>query len=1534
MRTCKVTAVAVLCLLLTQGAAAEKTGANGITVLGDGLEFSAGSVGQSYGTVVVDGALGGVAYGEPVLGTMQLEAGFYSRMVSSPSVDYNTASTFSYTLALAAANPQGTTYDVFVSTWELADPYMAYYSTDASGRPVEGLYPDTSFYNFVQANYMDGDYAAFAATAAVTLAAEVSSGTFRFDDVGHNTLNLSFSAFENPWPAQGPGWGSTAYELAAARYGQASVVYGSHVFISGGFNGISPSSAVYRAELTVESGLGAWQPAGFMPEALYGHQLAAARGRLYVIGGRTQSAIRSLVWSADVSSLGVVSAWEPEAALDYPLYFHAAAAAGNWLHVSGGYATGGVSAGILSARFNEAGRITAWDDTYTLPAPRYAHTMTYLADRLYVIGGRDGASARSQAWVYSLGTDGENSGSYTDYTSLPAARYGHITLAAANALYVIGGNNGSTAQMTVFVSSAAAAAGAAAPWLPHSPLGVNRQFAAGAALGGTLYVLGGSDGGAPSKACYYNSLSATRYVLEASSDETFALDLHSSGLMSGYNWSFAGLQPGVSYYVRAKAVNSQGFASAYSQIGSTVTCAAIPGPAAWSDVYVTSATLNWLFNGNPSGTTYLLEYSSNTNYVPSNTVQDVSGLQYYEILQDALQQNTTYYARVRVYASPGGASRFIDLPPVFTSFDPAMDIDSPTVHVVMDEVVSWRSTNTFGCDVDFDDSGSSNSGLDRFEVKSSTANWDTLASWTPALSGINQGVYTQDWTIPQGVWEAMMEGASNYISLQVVDRVGNTTTYMDAFSVLKDTTPPVIISNYVAPAGLLTVYPGDVDSLRFEDALSGLYRAQYSVSTDVDYPGAEVIGWTTIAMPALTAGATFYEPIVSYDFVQLANAPANYFSFRAVDIAGSTHVYKSVFAIGKNVSGPGIAITAPAGLPAYLSTFTAVAGNTTETNGHVVQGTEISLFDMTAGKYYTGSAFTGGSRVWFDAADVPPAFTYTFNNLPLVGGRQYQAVARSSDSAGDYSQSFATYTFTYDVQPPGTQVLAPVNGAVYSGAVFSGSAADSVSGLSAVDIALKSAATGKWWDGAMGWNTDITTLPIVNAADWTYTFPPHLRDNLVHGASYYITARAMDQAVTPNEGRFGVTGSTFTCFDATPPPQTTDIWPSESGQRGVIKISWTTVGDNDTAGYLSAGAYKIAYSTYAGAVVSTSAAQVSIPASGLTAGTTQTTLIANLAAGASYYVTLWTADDVPNWSQASAEIMAVASVLNSGGLTGRVTDASAQAVNGVLVEALGATGAVEGSDYTDNFGNYSISGLNSEVLSVRAVLTAQDIESSVTKGLVPNGAAGVDFTLSASYQLASISGFIPAGFMPQRYTMPAGARYTTREVRPEPAQPFVEIYKKGRRIGTAFVDAGGGFAVGNLLPGTYGVRVYNGTDFSAMATVKLQPGENLMFTPKFDLLNKDSVFVYPNPANTLVNFHFEPAGTITAAQVEVFDIAGRLVKTLTSYDTDVIKAPGKSIVWDISRERIASGVYVFILRIKDNAGAAAKPVIKKFAVIR
>ncbi len=105
--------------------------------------------------------------------------------------------------------------------------------------------------------------------------------------------------------------------------------------------------------------------------------------------------------------------------------------------------------------------------------------------------------------------------------------------------------------------------------------------------------------------------------------------------------------------------------------------------------------------------------------------------------------------------------------------------------------------------------------------------------------------------------------------------------------------------------------------------------------------------------------------------------------------------------------------------------------------------------------------------------------------------------------------------------------------------------------------------------------------------------------------------------------------------DTIPPAAVTDLTAS-SEISGTIKLTWSAPGDDSSAGSLPVGSmFKVQHSTFTEVLWSTANAQVTISTSNVTPGSLSTYLLSNLTTGGTYYICLWTADEVLNWSEIS-----------------------------------------------------------------------------------------------------------------------------------------------------------------------------------------------------------------------------------------------------------------------------------------------------------
>jgi len=348
-----------------------------------------------------------------------------------------------------------------------------------------------------------------------------------------------------------------------------------------------------------------------------------------------------------------------------------------------------------------------------------------------------------------------------------------------------------------------------------------------------------------------------------------------------------------------------------------------------------------------------------------------------------------------------------------------------------------------------------------------------------------------------------------------------------------------------------------------------------------------------------------------------------------------------------------------------------------------------------------------------------------------------------------------------------------------------------------------------------------------------------------------------------------------------------------------------------------------------GLIVSTRALVAAGAASGQT--------VSGLTGGGTYYFTLWTQDDAGNLSPPSPRVASVATAARF--LTGSVRlPVSGDGIGGVLAEAFDKDDVRRGDAATSadlaTAGVYKIAGLAPGSYRVVVSYTVEDFSNSAGKDGIGEAQTGVDFTLSRSYTLATIEG--QALVVTPGHT--AGLRLAgLRAAAAAETGAFVELYSKDRLIAAAPVHRDGHYALTHLLPSTYQARVFDGAGYSPMQTLKLHEGEVVALGSAAGLLPNESVFAFPNPARDSVTLRFESDAYPLEASVAVYDVAGALVRDIPNAEIQDMGSGVHHAVWDTRNgrhKRVASGVYLFVVKVRDVSNSARKQVTKKLAIIR
>ena len=110
-------------------------------------------------------------------------------------------------------------------------------------------------------------------------------------------------------------------------------------------------------------------------------------------------------------------------------------------------------------------------------------------------------------------------------------------------------------------------------------------------------------------------------------------------------------------------------------------------------------------------------------------------------------------------------------------------------------------------------------------------------------------------------------------------------------------------------------------------------------------------------------------------------------------------------------------------------------------------------------------------------------------------------------------------------------------------------------------------------------------------------------------------------------------------------PAAADLAAATGADEGEIDLTWTAPGDDGASGDISGGKFAVQYSTYA-VSWSTASAQI-VNSTSTTVGAVQSRAVTGLTAGATYYFRLWSADEVPNWSDLSNGATAQAGILST-----------------------------------------------------------------------------------------------------------------------------------------------------------------------------------------------------------------------------------------------------------------------------------------------
>lgn len=299
----------------------------------------------------------------------------------------------------------------------------------------------------------------------------------------------------SPAPAD-PGW-SEAAALPSPRQEIYATTLGGLIYTGGGL--AERASAVRDDFLAYDPETDAWQTLAPLPAARHHITFTALGETIYAVGGFSGGfpdwRPEGSVWAYDIAA----GSWSALAGLPVARGEHVAAAVGAKLYVIGGR-VGATAAAASFGEHRDTARVDifdpetgAWSRGIDAPTARNSAASAVIDGRIYVVGGRQFIGRQGSAANVNLATlevFDPATGFWSVLAPMPQAAGGLGAAALDGKLYVFGGEQW-VPEQAVFAEA----------WVYDPPtdtwealpdLALARHGVAGAAIGGRLHAIGGA----------------------------------------------------------------------------------------------------------------------------------------------------------------------------------------------------------------------------------------------------------------------------------------------------------------------------------------------------------------------------------------------------------------------------------------------------------------------------------------------------------------------------------------------------------------------------------------------------------------------------------------------------------------------------------------------------------------------------------------------------------------------------------------------------------------------------------------------------------------------------------------------------------------------------------------------------------------------------------------------------------------------------------------------------------------------------------
>jgi len=299
------------------------------------------------------------------------------------------------------------------------------------------------------------------------------------------------------------GW-QTVNHLTKALVEAKTAVSNGYIAMTGGEGqqGIGVVKDVQILPVNILPSMSEWTNTSSIMTPRRFHTSVAVNGFLYAIGGESvylpAPVFENTVEFARINSDGTLGSWAFNTNMPVARSHHATVARLGIIYVIGGRNNGVLGTVIGGMPNPSTGIIPLWADLTALPTPSYDHSaVLYDAggmgdDRLYVVGGRNFSSRLRAVVSNTFQQDGSLGPSWRSERELPEARYGTGSVVSDKTLLVTGGvTEADYSTKSVLGSVVDGSTGELGQWTERSAMPEPRNYHSATIYNGNLYIVGG-----------------------------------------------------------------------------------------------------------------------------------------------------------------------------------------------------------------------------------------------------------------------------------------------------------------------------------------------------------------------------------------------------------------------------------------------------------------------------------------------------------------------------------------------------------------------------------------------------------------------------------------------------------------------------------------------------------------------------------------------------------------------------------------------------------------------------------------------------------------------------------------------------------------------------------------------------------------------------------------------------------------------------------------------------------------------------------